>query len=189
MDAARCGGAAVTASVWITNASENTTIVEIESKATPDGGGSTTGLTVSPGTTVAAELRWRIPSQTARLWDQQHPNLYKLSTSLTAVSDSGDTHYRDSDEVVFGIRRIEARPNSDAKLTRIVAGEVTPEWLASADTSGLTLIEECAGDRSVLRKMIQRDWNHPSILGWSIHNRTDADFVKALDGSRPVRIE
>lgn len=185
-------GARLTASVWITNASENTAIVEIEARAAPDGGGSTTGLTVSPGTTAAAELHWSIAAWNVHLWDRQHPALYRLSTSLTAVSDSGDTHYRDSDEVAFGIRRIESREGqilvngNPLPTSWLKAGETTPESLAAADASGLTLIEESHNGRPALRKMIQRDWNHPSIVGWSIQDGTDGDFVKALDNSRVV---
>ena len=187
-------GAAVTALVWISNASENTAIVEIETKAAPDGGGSTSGLTVSPGTTTAAELHWSIAAQNVRLWDQQHPSLYRLSTSLTAVSDSGDTHYRDSDETAFGIRKIESRDGGillngnllQASVTRAADG--TPESLASADANGRILIEESVGGRPALRKVIQRDWNHPCIVGWSIHSAADTEFVKALDSSRVVRV-
>ena len=193
------GRAEVTATVWITNATQNTVTAGIESTASRDAGGSTAGLTVSPGTTVAAELHWTIPPTSVHLWDAEHSNLYQLSTSLTAVSDSGDSKYQDSEEVTFGIRRIESRDgglflngkalqSSGAKFVHIVAADTPLEFLASADASGLMLIESSSGNRSILRDMVTRDWNHPSIVGWSIDEKSDADFVRGLDNSRVVQL-
>ena len=188
-------GAEVTASVWVTNSSENTVIADIETAAAPDGGGAATGLTVSPGTTLSAELHWTIAPKSVRLWDQEHPNLYKLSTSLEAVSDSGDLHYRDLDETSFGIRKIDSHGGdillngkADQSFAHVVADEASPGFLTSADTKGLALIEDSDGGRSILRSMVTRDWNHPSVIAWGIHDQADADFVRALDGSRVIRI-
>ena len=193
------GRAEVTVSVWITNATQNTITADIESTASREASGSTAGLNVSPGTTLPAELHWIIQPKSVHLWDLEHPNLYKLSTSLTAVSDSGDSKYQDSQELTFGIRRIEARDGglflngrevqtSGANFVHIAGADAQPEFLASADANGLVLIEHSSGNRSILRNMVTRDWNHPSIVGWSIDENADADFIRGLDSSRAVRI-
>jgi hypothetical protein len=192
-------GAEIVASIWITNVTENTVVVEIDCKASPDGGGSTTGLTVSPGTTRPADLHWTIPEKATRLWDQERPNLYRLTTSLAAVSDGGDLQYHDSGEAIFGIRKIVSRggtfllnektaETSSPKLKWIGSEEGTAEFLASSDAGGLAIIVHSTGDRSMLRTIIERDRNHPSILAWSIRNEADLEFVKALDPSRPVLV-
>jgi beta-glucuronidase len=84
-----------------------------------------------------------------------------------------------------------------------------------ADRHGMLLIGEAgtwgfgpeklshAGVRALFRsqteEMIRRDWNHPSVIGWSVGNEYQSDtpegvawtqdmyaFVKELDDSRPV---
>ena len=192
-------GAQVVALVWITNVTENTVVTDVDCKASPEGGGSTTGLTVPPGTTRSVELHWNIAPDKVRLWDQDHPHLYQLATSIDAVSDSGDLQYNYLDSVSFGVRRIESRGGSlylnglpakteGSKLTWVDSDQIAAGSIHAADTEGRTVIENSTGDRALLRQMIERDWNHPSVVGWSIQDENDIAFVKALDPSRPVLV-
>ncbi len=192
-------GAQIAVSIWITNVTENTVVTDIDCNASPGGGGSTTGVTVSPGTTRSVELRWTITPDKVRLWDQGDPHLYQLMTSIAAVSDSGDLQYHDSDVVTFGIRRVESRRGSfflngnavqskGSKLSWVASDRVAAGLLAATDADGGAVIESSTGDRTMLRTMIERDWNHPSILGWRIRTEADVAFVRALDSSRPVLV-
>ena len=187
-----------------------------------------------------------------KLWDFDHPNLYRLETRLTdpasALIDSR------SDE--FGVRKIEIRDRrlflngervrlsgitrhedspqeglaetrgtilydyDDLKalhvtLTRPVHYPQHPAILEYCDRNGILLIPEIPmwqfserqmSDPKVIdlakrmmREMIEQDYNHPSIMAWSLCNesspstpggveylKTMCKWVKALDSDRFV---
>jgi len=100
-------------------------------------------------------------------------------------------------------------------LQRIAHYAVNEYLLDWADKYGMLIINE-AGNwgmeealmaneiirtkyRQQAREMIERDWNHPSVIGWSVGNEYKADlpegirwtkdmyeFTKKLDGTRPI---
>ncbi|MPY88738.1 MAG: beta-galactosidase [Luteitalea sp.] len=101
------------------------------------------------------------------------------------------------------------------ELQRIVHYAAPPALLEAADRTGLLIIGEAgnwqlqpsqldspairADFQSQTREMIERDWNHPSVIGWSVGNEYASDtpsgvawtkdmaaFVRALDPSRFV---
>jgi beta-glucuronidase len=105
--------------------------------------------------------------------------------------------------------------NGGMELSRIAHYPVSTQLLDWADRHGMLLIAE-AGNwqmtpkqmadpamrekfRQQLREMIERDWNHPSVIAWSMGNeyqsQTDEgkswtrdmiEFTKSLDASRLV---
>ncbi|WP_207591776.1 glycoside hydrolase family 2 TIM barrel-domain containing protein [Halomontanus rarus] len=101
----------------------------------------------------------------------------------------------------------------DCNFARLAHYPHTREMARTADEEGILLWEEVPaywdvdfGDddvqelyRQQLRELVQRDWNRPSVLLWSIANETDhedatrnrvlpeiAEFVRKLDDSRLV---
>ena len=102
---------------------------------------------------------------------------------------------------------------ANMELMRITHYPVAPRILDWADRHGLLIIEEGlnwqlteaqmdspalrANFRSQMREMIERDWNHPSLIGWSVGNEYPSfspagmrwtkdmiDWVRTLDGTR-----
>ena len=90
----------------------------------------------------------------------------------------------DPEEVVEADMRQMKRANME--LMRISHYPVSPRILDWADRSGMLIIEEGlnwqlteqqmdsaairANFQSQMREMVERDWNHPSVIGWSVGN-------------------
>ncbi len=101
------------------------------------------------------------------------------------------------------------------ELSRLSHYPVSTETMQWADRHGLLIIAEAANwqmtpaqladpvlrekYRAQMREMIERDWNHPSLIAWSLGNEYASEtaegiawtrdmiaFVKALDPTRPV---
>lgn len=110
-------------------------------------------------------------------------------------------------------KRFERLEQLNCNFARLAHYPHTPQMPRKADEEGILLWEEVPAwqnisfekeevrnlHRQQLREMIQRDWNRPSIILWSIANETDpkdemrnealremADYVKKLDSSRLV---
>ena len=174
-----------------------------------------------------ANLSFDVPRQDVRLWDFDHPNLYKLETTLsegeTVVHGKTDT---------FGIRLVEVKPdglwlNGDkvrltgfnrvsdsneygntepdvlvhgdvdlmksagANMARLMHFPQAPNLLDYLDEKGMLIFEEIpvwgGGDPNVktnnpltrqwLREMIERDYNHPCIIGWSPGNEIEGHYA------------
>ena len=203
------------------------------------------------GETMAITLRTTLPRDAVRLWDLDHPTLYRVHSELTAESFGVDRHASS-----FGIRRFEARgtelnlngrpvrlgganrPSDDPKfgllepieaverdvklmkaagmeLQRVIHYAPAPALLDLADRLGLLIIGEAgnwnlqptqmddAGMRAdfenQMRELVERDWNHPSVIAWSVGNEYASDtpsgvkwtkdmaaFVRGLDPSRLI---
>lgn len=189
-------------------------------------------------------LEGMLPS--AKLWDQDAPNLYEAEVIAGA----------DTMRKTFGIRRLEIkgtqlllngepirmggcnRPldypgygsldpddvlekdlnlikSGSMELSRISHYPVSESMLDWADKHGLLIITEAgnwqmtprqmadplmrAKYQSQLKEMVERDWNHPSVIAYSLGNEFQSQtpegiswvkdmgvFVKSLDASRLV---
>jgi beta-glucuronidase len=130
---------------------------------------------------------------------------------------------RPADDPVFGLIEPESVVNRDLRLMKEAGLELArhihyapaPAILDWADRNGMLLILEGgnwqlapaqmdspvirAKWQSQMREMIERDWNHPSVIGWSVGNEFASDtpsgirwvrdgrrFVRSLDSSRFV---
>ncbi len=130
---------------------------------------------------------------------------------------------RTADDPVYGLiepaavieRDMRLMKESGMELARIIHYAPAPALLEWADRNGMLLILESGNWQlqpeqmdsplirrnwqAQMREMIERDWNHPSVIGWSVGNeylsRTPAgikwtrdgrDFVRTLDTSRFV---
>ena len=155
-----------------------------------------------------------------RLWHFDHPNLYRLTTRVSA---GGKVQHERSDR--FGIRKIELRPDAfllngepmrlvgfnrisdeptlgntepdslvkkdvalmkraGAVMSRLMHYAQAPNLLDELDTQGMMIIAEIPFwgvkspkpidqdpfPRQLMAEMIERDYNHPCIIGWSVGN-------------------
>lgn len=223
------GTARITTTVWVRNTtgSASTVVVSQQARPTlPDAPGAS--VTVAPKSTASVELQWPLRRQDVRLWDQDHPNLYRMRTILRAANAAEEL---DADEALFGIRSIQARgqlllngvpvkmgganrhsdhprfgliepkqvvdadmalmKSANMELARIAHYPVPTALLDWADRNGILIIEQCPiwGNtvaqlesermrglfRLQLEEMIRRDWNHPSVIGWSVGNEYQSD--------------
>ena len=178
-------------------------------------------------TASVALLRERV-----RLWHFDHPNLYSLTTTLSA---GGNILHEQSDH--FGIRKVEVTKDSlllngerirvcgfnrvsdsnttgntepdalvrqdvdlmkraGANFARIMHSPQAPNLLDYLDEKGFMIFAEIPvwgeGDSNMipenpltkqwLREMIERDYNHPSIIGWSVGNelKQHYDYVDSM---------
>lgn len=117
----------------------------------------------------------------------------------------------DPPELVDTDMRLMKRANMElSRISHYPASESLLDW---ADKHGALIIQEglnwqlteaqmdSAGMRSKfqsqMREMIERDWNHPSVIGWSVGNEYPSetpaglrwtkdmvDFVRRIDGTR-----
>ncbi|HEU5079457.1 MAG TPA: glycoside hydrolase family 2 TIM barrel-domain containing protein [Opitutaceae bacterium] len=124
-------------------------------------------------------------------------------------------HYGSMDPQPALEHDLELIKSGGMELSRICHYPVSTELLNWADEHGLMLISE-AGNwqltpaqmadpeireiyQSQLREMVERDWNHPSIIAWSMGNEFASntpegkawtkdmrDFTKSLDGTRLI---
>jgi beta-galactosidase len=201
----------------------------------------TVTLAANSITNVTASVA--LPKERVRLWDFDHPNLYTLTTRLTA---DGQLQHEKSDR--FGIRKIEVTKDSlllNGERIRVcgfnrvndssTTGNTEPDWLVRQDVDlmkraganfsrlmhspsapnlldyldekGYLIFAEIpvwgAGDPNMkpgnplteqwMREMIERDYNHPCIIGWSVGNELKQHyayvdsmikFTRALDPHR-----
>jgi beta-galactosidase len=175
---------------------------------------------LAPHSEMLLEAGTQLPKRRVKLWDFDHPNLYRLTTRLI----SGDiVQHEQSDR--FGIRKIEITKESlllngervrlvgfnrvsdscatgnteprslivtdvdlmkrcGANMSRIMHTPQAPNMLDYLDEKGMLIIEEipipAEADisnhpenpltRQWIREMIERDYNHPCIIGWSVCN-------------------
>jgi beta-glucuronidase len=112
-------------------------------------------------------------------------------------------------------RDLRLMKSAGLELSRITHYPVSPELLDWADRHGMMIIAE-AGNwqmtpaqmadpvmrekfRSQMREMVERDWNHPSVVAWSLGNeypsqteegkawtRDMRDFTRSLDDTRLI---
>jgi beta-galactosidase len=176
--------------------------------------------TIPAGGESSARMSLSIPVGKVKLWDPDHPHLFRATTRVLA---GGAVQHSKSDR--FGIRTISVtkdglflngrqirvnglnrvhdhraygntEPDHLVKLDidlikrlggtmmRIMHAPQSPALLDYADEKGLLLLCEIPvwgdGDGNVvegnpltkqwLGEMIERDYNHPSIIGWSVGN-------------------
>ncbi len=173
-----------------------------------------------------------LPRERVRLWHFDHPNLYTLTTRLTA---GGKLQDEQSDR--FGIRKVEVTKDSlllngerirvcgfnrvsdsnttgntepdalvrqdvdlmkraGANFARLMHSPQAPNLLDYLDEKGFMIFAEIPvwgeADPNMkpgnplteqwLREMIERDYNHPCIIGWSVGNelKQHYDYVDSM---------
>ena len=181
---------------------------------------------------VEFETETRLPRERVRLWDFNHPNLYRLTTQLSA---SGKIIHEQSDR--FGIRKVEVTKDSlllngerirvcgfnrvsdsnatgntepdalvhqdvdlmkqaGANFARLMHSPQAPNLLDYLDEKGFMIFAEIPvwgeGDPNMkphnpltqqwMREVVERDYNHPSIIGWSVGNelKQHYDYVDSM---------
>lgn len=89
------------------------------------------------------------------------------------------------------------------RMMRIAHYPLSPRLLDFADRHGMLLIEE-AGNwnmgawqmddkevrsrwKSQMHEMVERDWNHPSIIAWSVGNEYESDTPAGIAWTRDMR--
>lgn len=126
-------------------------------------------------------------------------------------SDHPRTGLVEPDSVVF--RDLRMMKEAGMELSRINHYASPKNLLEWTDRNGMLIIPEAgnwqlapeqmddpvirANFQRQMREMVERDWNHPSVIGWSVGNeyaaddpagvrwtRDMSDFVRALDDSR-----
>ncbi len=111
------------------------------------------------------------------------------------VSDSNTTGNTEPDELVR--RDVDLMKSASAVFSRLMHGPLAPNLLDYMDERGLMVVAEIPvwgqGDpqvftdnpltKSWLREMIERDYNHPSIVGWSTGNEIvkHYDYVRTMN--------
>lgn len=202
-------------------------------------------VTIPARDEVTLDLETTLPKEQVRLWDFDHPNLYRLTTTLSA---GGKTLHEQSDR--FGIRKVQVTKDSlvlngervrlcgfnrvsdsretgntephelvqkdvdlmkrsGANFARLMHYPQSPALLDYLDEKGILIFEEIpvwgAGDPNMkpgnpltqqwMSEMINRDYNHPSIVGWSVGNellqhfdyvKSMIDFTRQLDPHRLI---
>lgn len=175
-----------------------------------------------------------LPPERVRLWDFDHPNLYRLTTTLTSgnqilhqqtdrfgirkievtkdslllngervrlcgfnrVSDSREHGNTEPDELVK--HDIDLMKRANGNLSRLMHYPQAPNVLDYLDEKGMLIWGEIPvwggkpnadpqvkTDNPVTRQwmteMIQRDYNHPCIIGWSVGNEIEDHFDYVSD--------
>jgi len=181
------------------------------------------------GETVV-ELETALVKQRVRLWHFDHPNLYQLTTTLSAgdkvvheqsdrfgirkieltkdslllngervrlngynrVSDSRQFGNTEPDELVR--RDVDLMKRANGNLTRLMHVPQAPNLLDYLDEKGMLIwceIPVWGGDdpyvknpdparpRQWMTEMVERDYNHPCIIGWSVGNEMEKHFSYA----------
>lgn len=189
-------------------------------------------VTVAAQSVTNVNASVELPREGVRLWHFDHPNLYTLTTSLTA---NGQLQHEKSDR--FGIRKIEVTKDSlllngerirvcgfnrvsdsnttgntepdalvqqdvdmmkraGANFSRIMHSPSAPNLLDYLDEKGYMIFGEIPvwgeGDPNMIpdnpltqqwiREMIERDYNHPCVIGWSVGNelKKHYDYVDSM---------
>ena len=241
----QAGTASIQVSYKIANASDKEQAIDLASSLDKiDNFKITQTLTLKPHSEDVFTFTAPLGKSDVRLWDFDHPNLYSLSTRLTA---NGALLHEHADR--FGIRKVEIKPDglylngervrlvgfnrvsdsnqygntepdvlvhqdvdlmksSGANFARLMHTPQAPNLLDYLDEKGMMIIAEIpvwgGGDRQVkkdnplteqwLNEMINRDYNHPCIIGWSPGNEINGHYTyvqsmldyirKNLDSSR-----
>ena len=182
---------------------------------------------------TTVDLETTLPKERVRLWDFDHPNLYQITTQISAA---GKIIHEQTDH--FGIRKIEltgdrlllngervrlcgfnrvsdsrkfgnTEPDelvhtdvdlmkcANANLSRLMHIPQAPNLLDYLDEKGMMIWCEIpvwgsddgfikSSDLSLpqqwMTEMIERDYNHPCIIGWSVGNelRNHFNYVSNL---------
>ena len=190
-------------------------------------------VTIPAQGTIEVDAQVTLSKEAVRLWHFDHPNLYRLTTTLGSAA--GLLH-RASDR--FGIRKVElvrdglllngervrlcglnrvsdssatgaTEPDAlvrqdvtlmkqaNANLCRLMHVAQAPNLLDLLDEKGMLIWAEIPvwgeGDPQVkdsqsrlpeqwMRETIERDYNHPCIIGWSVGNelKNHFDYVKRM---------
>lgn len=189
-------------------------------------------VTVAANSVTNVTASVALPKERVRLWHFDHPNLYKLTTRLTAggqlqheksdrfgirkvevtkdslllngervrvcgfnrVSDSNTTGNTEPDELVRG--DVDLMKRAGANFARLMHSPQAPNLLDYLDEKGFMIFAEIPvwgeADPNMipnnpltqqwLREMIERDYNHPSIVGWSVGNelKQHYEFVDSM---------
>lgn len=230
----------------LANAGEKPVVVALQGRIDSAGEAAlTTTISIPARSEVEAELATNLPKDRVRLWDFDHPNLYRLTTQ---ISVGGKVVHDKSDR--FGIRKIEVTATSlllngerirvcgfnrvsdsnttgntepdalvkqdvdlmkraGAAFSRLMHFPQAPNLLDYLDEKGMMIFGEIpvwgAGDPNMspgnpltaqwMREMIERDYNHPCIIGWSVGNellqhdaygKSMINYTRQLDPHRLV---
>ncbi|GAA4236416.1 hypothetical protein GCM10022291_20700 [Postechiella marina] len=119
-------------------------------------------------------------------------------------------YYGSSEPIEVLEKDVDLMKEAGANFMRIMHGTQNEKLIELCDKKGILIFEE-ANIRDLtnpeftapeyplakywLKGMVERDWNHPSIIGWSVGNelsnhyqyaKTTMDFVRELDPNRLV---
>ncbi|QVY66121.1 glycoside hydrolase family 2 TIM barrel-domain containing protein [Polaribacter sp. Q13] len=191
-------------------------------------------------------LKGVLEAKDVELWHFDHPELYRLETTISENNSVIDTKTND-----FGIRKVEITDSklllngepvrlggfnrvsehrfwgsseplellekdvdlmkeAGANFMRIMHGTQNEKLIELCDKKGILIFEE-VNVRDLtnpeftpphyplakhwIKGMVERDWNHPSIIGWSVGNelsdhydyaKLTMDFVREIDPNRLV---
>ncbi len=197
-------------SVLVRNTLDNTS--GVQASFTVSIGGKTVGsgaanAAVPPNLTQSIEAIIALRPEDVKLWDPDHPNLYRLRTVIAKNAEAVEGAYETEIESYFGIRTVEIRDSQfllNGEPLRLggahPAGEPGEEDLRSmkeagmvfqmvdhpvsisvldwADRNGLLLIERA--------EMRDRDADHPSVIAWAGATPDESAYAKRMDPTRPV---
>ena len=181
---------------------------------------------------IEVETETSLPKSRVRLWDFDHPNLYRLTTQLAVdgkiiheqsdrfgirkieitqdslllngerirvcgfnrVSDSSTTGNTEPDSLVH--QDVDLMKRAGANFARLMHSPQAPNLLDYLDEKGFMIFAEIPvwgeGDPNMkpgnplteqwMQEMIERDYNHPSIIGWSVGNelKQHYDYVDSM---------
>jgi hypothetical protein len=223
-----CTGAKIFVRYKLANAGDKD--LEVSLASTIDGmkeSALTKTISIPAHGEVEVENETILPKSRVRLWDFDHPNLYRLATQL---SSGGKIIHEQSDR--FGIRKVEVTQDSlllngervrlngfnrvsdsrkfgntepdelvkfdvdmmkraNGNLTRLMHYPQAPNLLDYLDEKGMMIWCEIPvwGDtdpflktndlslpKQWMAEMIERDYNHPCIIGWSVGNEMAKHF-------------
>lgn len=181
---------------------------------------------------IEVETETSLPKSRVRLWDFDHPNLYRLTTQLAVdgkiiheqgdrfgirkieitqdslllngerirvcgfnrVSDSNATGNTEPDSLVHP--DVDLMKSAGANFARLMHSPSAPNLLDYLDEKGFMIFAEIPvwgeGDPNMkpgnpltqqwMRELIERDYNHPCIIGWSVGNelKQHYDYVDSM---------
>ncbi len=200
----------IAVSVLVRNTLDNTAGVQVSFEVSIGGmvvGSGTANSSVPPNLTQSIDAVIALRPEDVRLWDPDHPNLYRLRSVITKSAEAVEGSYDSELESTFGIRTIEiqgsrfllngeplrlggAHPAGEpaeqelrsmkeaGMVFQMVDHPVSTAILDWADRNGLLLIEQSA--------MRNRDADHPSVIAWAATTLNDSVEEKRLDPTRPV---
>ncbi len=229
----KAGTAQVFVEYKIANAGDSAQEVSLSSRI--DGTAEaalTRTVTVAANSVTNVTASVALSRERVRLWHFDHPNLYTLTTRLTA---GGQLHDEKSDR--FGIRKVEVTKDSlllngerirvcgfnrvsdsnttgntepdslvhqdvdlmkraGANFARLMHSPQAPNLLDYLNEKGFMIFAEIPvwgeADPNMkpnnplteqwMREMIERDYNHPCIIGWSVGNelKQHYDYVDSM---------